>query len=98
MTASVQRFRFQYPDRSIQKDRACNEAKTEKGARLEKKKERLEGRKGGPRGPEDERVASEWHTPARKSGRMLYYNKGHVGRNSETTDGWGEGPVVVRTR
>jgi len=28
MTASVQRFRFQYPDRSIKKDRACNEAKS----------------------------------------------------------------------
>lgn len=97
MTASVQRFRFQYPDRPIQKDHACNEAKTEKGTRLEKKKKGLKGEKEDG-GPEDERVASEWHTPARKSGRMLYYNKGHVGRNSETTDGWGKGPVVVRTR
>lgn len=30
MTASVQRFQFQYPDRSIKKDHPCNEAKTKK--------------------------------------------------------------------
>jgi len=44
MTASVQRFRFQYPDKSIKKGRACNEAKTKnKKARGRAERRRTSG-------------------------------------------------------
>lgn len=82
MTASVQRFRFQYPDRSIKKGRV--HVTRQKPKRKRRAAEEREG-------PEDERVADEWHTPSGESGRMLYSNKGHVEeRNIETIGTWGK--------
>lgn len=60
MTASVQRFRFQYRDRSIKKDHACNEAKTKKGTWPE------EEPRGRERRQDRRQTSGEWMADARE--------------------------------